>query len=205
MYKKYLKRFLDIFLSLLGLPILIIVLILFAPIIYLTDKGSIFYNAPRLGRNGAIFKMYKLRSMYLNSPDIRLEDGSTYNASDDPRVTPIGRFLRKTSLDEAPQIINVLKGEMSVVGPRPDLPDIVDLYGENQHIRMSVRPGITGYCQAYFRNNIRLEDRFENDAYYARNISFKMDIRIIFKTAVIVLLQKKVYRDADTKEYVSNE
>ena len=98
MYKNFVKRILDIILSLIALPFVLLVVIVFAPIIHFTDKGPAFYNAERIGKNGKPFKMYKLRSMYVNAPDIRLSDGSTYNAEDDPRVTPIGRFLRKTKI-----------------------------------------------------------------------------------------------------------
>lgn len=199
MYRKYIKRVLDILLSILGIPVLILVLIIFAPIIYFSDRGPIFYNASRLGRNGTIFKMYKLRSMYLNSPDIRLEDGSTYNAADDPRVTPIGRFLRKTSLDEAPQIINILKGDMSVVGPRPDLPEHKELYQGNEEEKLTVRPGLTGYSQALFRNNIEWKERLKCDIYYTQNISFMFDVKIFFNTILIVLLQKNIYATSHRK------
>mgnify|MGYP002465032499 CR=1 FL=1 len=121
LYQKYFKRIIDITISLCLFPIVIFEILLIAPIIYLTDKGSIFYNGERMGRNGKIFKMYKLRSMYNNSKDIRNTDGSTFNSKSDPRVTPIGRILRKTSLDEIPQFLNVLLGDMSLIGPRPSL------------------------------------------------------------------------------------
>lgn len=109
------KRFLDICISLIALPFVALVILIFAPIIYITDKGPIFYNAPRLGKKGKVFTMYKLRSMKINSPNIKNADGSTYNGENDPRVTPIGRFLRKTSIDELPQFLNVLKGERGII------------------------------------------------------------------------------------------
>ena len=99
MYKKFFKRLIDLMFCLIGLPFFLIAFIIFAPIIYFTDKGPVFYNAQRIGKDGKLFKMYKFRSMYVNAPDIRLSDGSTYNGEDDPRVTPIGRFMRKTSID----------------------------------------------------------------------------------------------------------
>ena len=193
MYGKYIKRLLDIVIALLGLPLLILVLLVLTPIIYFTDKGPVFYNAPRLGKNGRIFKMYKLRSMTLQAPDIRNEDGSTYNAINDPRVTPIGRFIRKTSLDEAPQLLNVLKGDMSVVGPRPDLPEHIRLYDGTEAGKLAVRPGITGYSQAYVRNSVEWKKRLEGDVYYIQNISFLLDIRIIIKTAITVLSRENIY------------
>ena len=122
MYKKFFKRLIDLLFCLIGLPFFLVAFIIFAPIIYFTDKGPVFYNAKRIGKDGKLFKMYKFRSMYVNAPDIRLSDGSTYNGEDDPRVTPIGRFMRKTSIDELPQFLNVLLGHMSIIGPRPDPP-----------------------------------------------------------------------------------
>ena len=120
MYKHFFKRVLDILISLIALPFVILTIIIFGPIIFLTDRGPIFYCGKRIGRNGKAFKMIKFRSMKVNAPDIRLEDGSTYNGEDDPRVTKIGKFLRKTSIDELPQFLNVLFGQMSIIGPRPD-------------------------------------------------------------------------------------
>ena len=148
MYKKFFKRVIDILVSVIALPLLLPVFIIFAPIIYFTDKGPIFYNAQRVGKDGKLFKMYKFRSMYVNAPDIRLADGSTYNGEDDPRVTPIGRFIRKTSIDELPQILNILVGHMSLIGPRPDPPDWLDRYPEDIKVFLTVRPGITGYAGA---------------------------------------------------------
>ena len=122
-YKKYIKRVLDILVALLLLPFLLILIIIISPMIIIDDRGPVFYLAKRRGLNGKIFKMYKFRSMKVNAPDIRNSDGSTYNADDDPRITRVGRFLRKTSIDEIPQILNVLKGEMSIIGPRPTTTD----------------------------------------------------------------------------------
>ena len=127
MYNDTFKRIFDLFFAIMALPFFIIILIVFGPIIYFQDKGSVFYNAPRLGKDGKIFTMYKLRSMKMNAPDIRNKDGSTYNAKDDPRLTRIGRFLKQTSIDETPQILNIIKGDMSFIGPRPDLPEHCDL------------------------------------------------------------------------------
>ena len=121
MYKKFFKRFIDIVLSLLATPFVLLVIAIMAPFIFFEDKGPIFYNATRRGRNGKNFKMFKLRSMYVNAPDLKNPDGSTFNSDKDPRVTKIGRFMRKTSVDELPQILNVLIGDMSFIGPRPTL------------------------------------------------------------------------------------
>lgn len=121
MYKQYIKRGIDIVLSLIALPFVLIVIIIMAPIIFINDPGPIFYNGLRRGKNGKTFKMFKFRSMYVNSPDIRNVDGSTFNSDDDPRVTKIGKIMRKLSIDEIPQLLNVLIGDMSFVGPRPTL------------------------------------------------------------------------------------
>ena len=121
MDKYFIKRIADIIGALLLLPLVLLIVIALAPIIWLTDKGPVFYNATRAGKDYKPFKMFKLRTMYVNSPDLKNPDGSTYNSDDDPRVTPIGRFMRKTSLDEVPQFLNILLGDMSFIGPRPKL------------------------------------------------------------------------------------
>ena len=197
MYRKFVKRLFDILFSLISLPFLLIIIIIVCPIIYFEDRGNPFYNAPRLGRNGKVFKMYKFRSMKVNAPDIRLSDGSTYNGKDDPRVTKIGRFLRKTSLDEIPQFINVLFGQMSVIGPRPDPPDWLERYPEEVKVFLSIRPGITGYNQAYFRNSADGFEKMKNDVYYTQNYSAALDIKIFFKTIAVVLKRENVYRDSN--------
>lgn len=195
MYKKFFKRLFDILLALLILPIVLLIILIFAPIIYFTDRGPVFYNAKRIGKNGKLFKMYKLRSMYVNAPDIRTESGDTYNAEDDPRVTPIGRFIRKTSIDEFPQFINVLIGDMSFIGPRPDPPDWLERYSEEERVFLSVRPGITGYSQAYYRNSVEAKEKIANDVYYAQHCSFSMDVKILFKTVSSVLRNDNIYRN----------
>lgn len=164
-----------------------------APFIYLEDKGSVFYNANRLGKKGKIFKMYKFRTMKENSRDIRNADGSTYNSEYDSRVTKVGKVLRRTSIDELPQILNVLKGEMSFIGPRPDLPEHIMLYTKEEKRKLKVRPGITGYNQAYFRNSIRWKDKIRNDLYYIDNISLKMDLRIFFRTFISIFRKDLIY------------
>lgn len=195
MYKSFFKRLFDIILALIAMPFVLISIIIFAPIIYFTDKGPVFYNAYRIGKNGKLFKMYKFRSMYVNAPDIRNSDGSTYNGDDDPRVTKVGRFMRKNSIDEFPQFLNVLFGSMSFIGPRPDPPSDMEIYTEEQKYKLMVRPGITGYNQAYFRNSITQDEKFANDVYYARNIKFTFDIKIFFKTIISVLRHDNIYSE----------
>ena len=137
--------------------------------------------------------MHKFRSMKVNSPDIRLDDGSTFNSPNDGRQTKIGQFLRKTSLDELPQLLNVLKGEMSFVGPRPDLPSQAKLYEGDEYDKLTVRPGITGYSQAYFRNSVEWKKRLKSDVYYANNVSVLLDVRIVFKTIQTVIRRDNIY------------
>ena len=193
MYKKILKRMIDLLFSILALPVLIILIVFLSPFIYFQDKGPIFYIAPRIGKEGKIYEMYKFRTMKVNAPDIRNLDGSTYNAIDDIRLTTIGVFLRKTSLDEVPQILNILKGDMSIIGPRPDLPGQEKLYERNEFRKLSIRPGITGFNQAYFRNAIPWKDRIKNDIYYVDNYSFWLDVKIFIKTIFIVFKSENVF------------
>ena len=196
MYKKIIKRILDLLIGLIALPFVILITIIVAPMIYLNDKGPVFFNALILGKDGKPFKMFKFRSMKVNAPDIRNKDGSTYNGDDDPRVTNIGRMMRKTSIDEIPQFLNVLLGNMSFIGPRPDPLDDMKIYTEDQKKKLSVRPGITGYNQAYYRNSVEQDEKFEHDVYYAENVSFLLDVKIFIKTISTVLLQDNVYNDA---------
>ncbi|EEB36708.1 bacterial sugar transferase [Anaerococcus hydrogenalis DSM 7454] len=191
-YKKYIKRLIDLILAIIALPFVLIICLIFGILIYLEDRGDVFYIAKRRGINGSIFGMYKLRSMKMNAPDIRNKDNSTFNSSNDPRVTKIGKILRKTSIDELPQIFNILKGDMSWIGPRPiTINRPLSEYDQKRIDRLKVRPGLTGYSQAYFRNNISQEEKLQLDADYAQKISFLLDLKIVFKTIQIVLLQKK--------------
>ena len=189
----FFKRMLDIIGALLLLPIVIVLTVIIAPIIWLTDRGPIFYNAMRIGKGGKPFKMFKFRSMYVNSSDIRNADGSTYNSDYDPRVTPVGRILRKTSLDEFPQVLNVLIGDMSFVGPRPTVGTIdPDTFVGDRKKRYSVKPGITGYSQALFRNSISMEEKFRLDVYYVDNMSFPLDMRILWQTLISVIKRRNI-------------
>ena len=211
MYRHFFKRLMDILVSLIALPFVLLVIIIMAPSIYINDPGPIFYNATRRGKGGKTFKMFKLRSMYVNSPDFRNADGTTFNSSNDPRVTKFGRFMRKTSVDELPQLLNVLLGHMSLIGPRPTL--ATKPYGEltdEQKKRYAVRPGVTGYSQAYYRNSIGGAEKLKYDCYYVDNVSFVMDVKILVQTVVSVLGRKNVFvskeekpAEAKTEENVS--
>ena len=200
MYKKFFKRLLDLLVSFVALPFVLLVVIIMAPFIWLEDRGPIFYNAPRRGRNGKNFKMFKLRSMYVNSPDLKNADGSTFNSAKDPRVTKIGRIMRKTSIDELPQILNVFLGHMSFIGPRPTLVGVP--YEELPEInkkRLQVRPGVTGYAQAYYRNSITKQEKYEYDCYYVDHVSFGMDVKILLQTVKSVLKRENVYVSQESK------
>lgn len=195
MYKKVFKRVIDIIGALVLLPFVLLEIIVLAPFIWLTDKGPVFYNATRAGKDYKPFKMFKLRSMYVNSPDLKNQDGSTFNSDSDPRVTPIGRILRKTSLDEFPQFLNILIGDMSFVGPRPKLYKEGRLYhetDENIIKSFAVKPGVTGYAQAYYRNSITQDEKFKWDAYYVDHVSFCMDVKILWQTVKSVLGRKNI-------------
>lgn len=199
-YKKYIKRILDLIFSLVALPFLVVITLVVAVLIFVDDKGPVFYISDRIGKDGKLFKMIKFRSMKVNSPDIRLEDGSTYNGEDDPRVTRMGKFLRVTSIDELPQIFNILVGNMSLIGPRPDPPDWLERYPENVKEFLSVRPGISGYSQAYYRNSADADKKMENDLYYALNCTFSMDVKVFFKTIASILKRENTYKDTINEE-----
>ena len=202
LYRDYIKRGIDILFGLIALPFVLLLTLVIGPLIYLEDRGTIFYKAKRRGKDGKIFTMYKFRSMKMNAPDIRNEDNSTFQASDDPRLTKVGRIIRKFSIDEIPQFINVLRGDMSLIGPRPvtiDKP--LSEYDEKRKIRLQVRPGITGYSQAYYRNSISQEEKFEYDAKYAMNVTFALDVKIFLKTVQSVLLCKNIYSEKQKGNY----
>lgn len=192
-YLRFVKPCLDFIFSLIMLPFVLIALAIIAPAIYFEDKGPVFYNAPRVGKGGQQFVMYKFRSMRVNAPDLVMADGSTYNGDDDPRMTKVGRFLRKTSLDELPQFFNVLKGDMSIIGPRPDLQRETELYEGNEHEKLYVRPGITGYSAVMVRNSAPWHERLKLDVYYVRHVNFCLDCSVFFQTFAAVFSQKGIY------------
>lgn len=191
----------DILFSILLLPLVIIIIAICGILIKLEDHGTVLYINHRLGINGKKFKMLKLRTMKEKSADIRNKDGSTFNSIDDPRLTRVGKILRKTSLDELPQIINVLIGDMSFIGPRPDLPEQLERYSEVERNKLFVRPGITGYSQAYFRNSISASEKFKNDVKYVENISFIMDFKILYTTFMILIKRSNVFNESDKTIY----
>ena len=198
--EKFIKRFVDIVAGLVGIIILIplTIGIYIARKILKEDEGPIFYDQLRIGKDGKHFKIYKYRTMvvgadeklqaYLDgNEDARKEFEKNQKLKNDPRITKLGNFLRKTSVDELPQLINVLKGEMSLVGPRPIVDREVPLFGDKMEIVHSVKPGITGYWAVNGRSDTSYEDRIEMETFYAENYSLKLDLQIILKTVNTVL------------------
>ncbi len=176
---KLIKRMLDFFCSLFALILLSPVMVIAAILIKLDDGGPAVFRQKRPGKDGKVFEVYKFRTM-----TVRTEDKNGKPLSDMERMTKIGRILRKTSIDELPQFINVLKGDMSFIGPRPLLCEYLDLYSPHQARRHEVRPGISGWAQVNGRNAISWEEKFDYDVYYVDNISLFLDIKILFKTVV---------------------
>jgi undecaprenyl phosphate N,N'-diacetylbacillosamine 1-phosphate transferase len=193
MYTKYSKRTIDILACILGLPIFLLFYIVFGVLIKLEDKGPVFYKADRIGKDSKLFKMYKFRSMKVNATLLLNDDGSTYNAMSDARVTKVGKFMREMSIDEIPQILNVFKGDMSIIGPRASLSEALGTFEDDEIDKMKVKPGITGFTQAYYRNGLTNREKRLKDAWYAKNISFFLDCKILFQTIFTVLLKKGVY------------
>ena len=196
---KFTKRIIDIIGSIIGILILIptTLIIYLARKVLKEDKGPLFYEQLRYGKNGKVFRLYKFRSMcigadkklkeYLeNNDEAREEFEKTHKLQNDPRITKIGNFLRKSSLDELPQMINILKGDMSFVGPRPVVEKEVEEYGTNKDKFLSVRPGLTGYWQVNGRSNTTYEERMKMELYYVDNCAMCLDIRIFFKTFLTV-------------------
>ena len=198
--EKDIKRLFDIFVGLIGTLLLIPITIgiYIEKKILKEDNGPIFYDQLRIGKNGKYFKLYKYRSMIVGADDIlkeylknneeaRIEFEENQKLKDDPRITKLGKFLRKTSLDEFPQFINILKGDMSLVGPRPIVDREVKLFGDKMKTVHSVRPGLTGYWAANGRSDTTYDQRVEMEAYYAENFSLLLDIKIILKTIKSVI------------------
>ena len=197
----FFKRLFDIVASCLGIIVLFVPLLIVALIIVIDSPGaSPVYVQERVGKNGRKFRFYKLRSMIPNA-EAQLEDlleknemeGPAFKMKDDPRITRFGRFIRRTSIDELPQLLNVLRGEMSLVGPRPPLPREVEQYTEEQLARLSVIPGLTCYWQVqHNRNSLSFDEWFACDMRYIAERSFWIDLKILFKTVIVVFRQEGV-------------
>ncbi|MDI3472461.1 MAG: hypothetical protein PWQ48_742 [Thermotogaceae bacterium] len=194
-FQRFLKRLFDIFFALIGIVILSPFMLLIAIIIKVDSKGSVIYKQERLGKNGKVFKIYKFRTMIENAEKI---GSGLFTHENDPRITRVGKFLRKTSIDELPQLFNILKGDMSFVGPRPPVPYYPkkwEEYTEEEKKRFSVRPGITGWAQVNGRNEIDWPERIKLDVWYVENWSLALDFKIILKSFKVVLKKEGVYKD----------
>jgi undecaprenyl phosphate N,N'-diacetylbacillosamine 1-phosphate transferase len=181
MYKLFFKRVIDFLVSLIILSFLLPILLVVILLLIFLNKGKVFFFQKRPGKNGKIFKIIKFKTMR----DLYDENGKPL--PDMKRITKVGKFLRHSSLDELPQLINVLIGEMSLIGPRPLLVSYLDLYNDFQNRRHEVRPGITGWTQVNGRNSIDWNQRFELDVWYVDNCSFLLDFKIIYKTIIKVI------------------
>lgn len=192
----------DIIFSMIGIPFVLLIMIILFPIVKLSSRGPFIYKSNRLGKNMKKYKMLKIRTMKVDAPDLRNADGSTFNSDNDPRVTKVGNFLRKTSLDELPQIFNVFVGSMSFIGPRPDLFSQKELY-INSNLdpkKFDVRPGISGYAQVSGRNLIELSERNKFDVLYVEKMSFLLDVKIFFLTIFYVFKRKGVNKEGMNHE-----
>lgn len=199
MYTNYIKRFFDISISFIMLIILFPILLIITILLYLCNDGAgAFFFQNRPGKNGKIFKIIKFKTMN----DCRDQNGNLL--PDVSRITKIGNFVRRTSLDEMPQLINVLKGDMSLIGPRPLLVQYLPLYSKRQARRHEVRPGITGWAQVNGRNSLSWGERFELDVWYVDNISFRTDIKIIYLTIIKVLRRDSINNLSNQKVTMQN-
>ena len=196
-YRNFIKRAIDIVISLIALPFIVLVGIPIAIAIKIEDGGTVFFLGPRYGKDMKKFKMFKFRSMKMNAKDIRNADGTTFNSAQDDRQTKIGKFLRKTSLDELPQFINVLIGDMSFIGPRPSPMGNEATYTDFIKKKFQVRPGITGLNQALKRNSATLEERYKNDVYYAEELNFSLDLKIFLLTIKSVIQRRNIYNSGN--------
>lgn len=189
------KRVIDVILASVALILLSPLFAIIAIAIKIDSKGPVFFAHKRIGKNGKIIKLYKFRSMVINAeeliksftPEQMREYKENYKLTNDPRITKVGKFLRKTSLDELPQLINIINGDLSIIGPRPVIADELEKYGTNKDKFLSVTPGLTGYWAANGRSNTTYEQRMEMELYYIDNLSLKMDIKVFFKTILSVL------------------
>ena len=192
-YQLYIKRIIDLALSISILPFVLLLMVPIAIAVKASDGGPVIYRSRRLGIGFKEFDMFKFRSMKVGAPDIRNTDGSTFNSKDDERVTKVGKLLRETSLDEIPQLFNIINGDMSIIGPRAGDVESKDTYLEDEKDKMLIRPGVSGFSQAYYRNSIGVREKRLLDAAYAHNVNFALDLKILAHTALVVILKKDIY------------
>lgn len=191
--QRVVKRILDVVVAAAGLAILSPGLALVALAIRLDSPGPVFFRQQRLGRDGVPFRIWKFRTMRADA-DVRVDErGNVVNVARDPRHTRMGRFLRSLSLDELPQLVNVVSGEMSLIGPRPDLPEALGLYSPEERRKLDVKPGITGLAQATGRNALDAHEKWTLDARYAAEVSLALDARILWLTVGTVLGRRGIY------------
>lgn len=188
------KRVIDVVGALVALAVLGPVLAVVAAGVRLTSRGPILFRQSRLGRSGVPFEIWKFRTMYAGAREVRNADGSAFSANDDPRVTPLGRLLRASSLDELPQLWNVVRGDMSLVGPRPDQVDQMRYYKPAEYRKLAVRPGITGLAQVRGRNRIAWEARKQLDSDYVDRWSIWLDAKLLAETVPCVLLRRGIHQ-----------
>jgi len=181
------KRGIDIFVSIVMLLLTSPFICLFVVVIRLGSTGPALFAQMRVGKDGRPFSIFKLRTMFIDAVDIRNADSTTFNSRNDPRVTWIGHFLRRTSCDEIPQFLNVLLGDMSLVGPRPELCSDRHWQSRSETIRLRVRPGLTGLAVIHGRNDVPIQIRRELDAQYAEHLTLFLDLRILMKTVLMIL------------------
>ncbi len=195
---RYLKRTTDLVLALAALCLSAPLMLLIALLIKIDTKGPILFVHHRVGKNGCPLSLYKFRSMYTDAeakiaeftPEQKTEWEENFKLVNDPRLTPVGRILRQTSLDELPQFFNILRGDLSFVGPRPVVPDELKKYGEKKDKFLSVTPGLSGYWQAYARNSCSYEKRMEMELYYVENANYLWDIKILFATVGALITRR---------------
>ncbi len=198
MYRLFIKRIVDFVFALLGLLMIFPIFLLVTIALFFANQGSIFFIQNRPGKDGKIFKVIKFKTMN----DRKDKEGVLL--SDEERLTKIGGFVRKTSLDELPQLLNVINGDMSLIGPRPLLPEYLPLYTNEQKKRHHVKPGITGLAQVKGRNLMKFSERFINDVYYVENLSFKLDFKILFMTINTVFFGKSTIVNGQTVDEVDD-
>ena len=198
------KRAIDLAGASLALVVLLPVTALVCVVVKLGSKGPVLFRQRRLGKGGVPFTLYKFRTMRDGAPMLRNEDGSAYVGAGDPRLTREGRFLRDSTLDEIPQLLNVLRGDMSLVGPRPDLVEQLELYDEMMRRKLEVRPGMASLSLVHGRNSLAWYKRAELDVYYVDHRSLLLDAKIFLMAFLLVLLRKGVYYPKDYRGEVRN-
>lgn len=193
----FIKRIIDLIFSILGIILLSPIMLITAIAIKIESKGPVIFSQIRVGKDGKHFKMYKFRSMVQNAEELKEKllsqnemSGPMFKMKEDPRITKVGKFIRKTSIDELPQLFNVIKGDMSLVGPRPNLPKEVAQFSEYHKLKLKAKPGLTCYWQVMGRNSIGFEEWMELDIKYIRERSIWVDLKLIFRTFKVLFGDK---------------